>query len=62
MSESKVKVTLIKSPFGRIPAHRGTLRALGLRKIGAVRTHTVTPVLKGMIQQVYYMIKVEDAK
>ncbi|NMP31656.1 50S ribosomal protein L30 [Thalassotalea sp. M1531] len=55
-----VKVTQVKSSIGRIPKHRATLRGLGLRRIN----HTVeledTPSVRGMINQVHYMIKVED--
>lgn len=54
-----VKVTQVKSSIGRIPKHKATLRGLGLRKIN----HTVeledTPSVRGMINQVHYMIKVE---
>lgn len=60
MSE-QVTITLLKSPVGRVPAHRGTLRALGLWKIGEKRTHKMTPQLKGMIRSVGYLIKVEPA-
>ena len=60
MSDKKVKVTLVKSAIGRKPEHRATLRALGLRKTNAVRIHTLNPAVKGMIQQVGYMLKVED--
>lgn len=55
-----VKVTQIKSSIGRIPKHRASLKGLGLRRI----RHTVevedTPSNRGMINQVYYMVKVED--
>jgi large subunit ribosomal protein L30 len=55
-----VKVTQVKSSIGRLPKHRATLRGLGLRRIN----HTVeledTPSVRGMINKVYYMIKVED--
>ncbi|SET77160.1 50S ribosomal protein L30 [Thalassotalea agarivorans] len=55
-----VKVTQVKSSIGRLPKHRATLKGLGLRKIN----HTVeledTPSVRGMINQVYYMVKVED--
>lgn len=55
-----VKVTQMKSSIGRLPKHRATLRGLGLRRIN----HTVeledTPSVRGMINKVYYMIKVED--
>ncbi|MCP3700683.1 MAG: 50S ribosomal protein L30 [Colwellia sp.] len=55
-----VKVTQVKSSIGRLPKHRATLRGLGLRRIN----HTVeledTPSVRGMINKVYYMVKVED--
>jgi large subunit ribosomal protein L30 len=55
-----VKVTQLKSSIGRLPKHRATLRGLGLRRIN----HTVeledTPSVRGMLNKVYYMIKVED--
>jgi|TARA_B110000014_G_scaffold263881_1_gene262223 large subunit ribosomal protein L30 len=55
-----VKVTQIKSSIGRLPKHRATLKGLGLRRIN----HTVeledTPSVRGMINKVYYMVKVED--
>ena len=59
MAESKrIKVTLVKSTIGRIPKHLDTVRGLGLRRIG----HTVeledTPAVRGMINQVQYMVSV----
>tara|TARA_R110001583_G_scaffold61721_1_gene182099 strand:+ start:341 stop:520 length:180 start_codon:yes stop_codon:yes gene_type:complete len=55
-----VKVTQMKSSIGRLPKHRATLRGLGLRRIN----HTVeledTPSVRGMINKVIYMVKVED--
>ncbi|TKB49542.1 50S ribosomal protein L30 [Ferrimonas aestuarii] len=55
-----IKVTQIKSSIGRLPKHKATLVGLGLRKIG----HTVeledTPSVRGMVNKVYYMVKVED--
>jgi large subunit ribosomal protein L30 len=60
MAKKTVKVTQTKSSIGRLPKHKATLTGLGLRKIG----HTVeledTPSVRGMINQVYYMVKVED--
>lgn len=59
MADKTVKVTQTKSSIGRLPKHKATLRGLGLRKIN----HTVeledTPAVRGMINQVYYMVKVE---
>jgi large subunit ribosomal protein L30 len=55
-----VKVTLVKSKFGRLPSHRATITGLGLKKIN----HTVelidTPEVRGMINKVSYLLKVED--
>ncbi|WP_016955057.1 50S ribosomal protein L30 [Catenovulum sp. SX2] len=60
MAGKTVKVTQVKSSIGRLPKHKATLRGLGLRKIN----HTVeledTPSVRGMINKVYYMVKVED--
>lgn len=54
-----VKVTLVRSPIGRLPKHKATLTGLGLRRIG----HTVeledTPSVRGMINKVSYMLSVD---
>jgi len=59
MSNKTLKVTQIKSSIGRLPKHKATMTGLGLRKIG----HTVeledTPSVRGMINRVNYMVKVE---
>jgi len=58
---AKIKVTQTKSAIGRLPKHRATLVGLGLRKIN----HTVeledTACVRGMINKVSYMVKVEEA-
>ncbi|SBT59876.1 50S ribosomal protein L30 [Plesiomonas shigelloides] len=55
-----IKVTQTRSSIGRLPKHKATLRGLGLRRMN----HTVelidTPAVRGMINQVSYMIKVEE--
>ncbi|WP_111978864.1 50S ribosomal protein L30 [Algibacillus agarilyticus] len=54
-----LKVTQVKSSIGRLPKHKASLKGLGLRRIN----HTVevedTPSVRGMINKVYYMVKVE---
>ena len=54
-----LSVTLIKSFYGRLPAHRATVNGLGLKRIN----HTVelqdTPEVRGMINKVSYLLKVE---
>jgi len=55
-----VKVTQIKSTIGVQQEHRGTLRALGLKRIGSARVHQDSPSLRGQLHQVQYLIKVEE--
>ena len=59
MSDKTLKVTLTKSPIGRLKKHKACVAGLGLRRIG----HTVevedTPSVRGMINRVYYMVRVE---
>ena len=60
MANKKLKVTLIKSPFGTGKKHMSTVKGLGLRRI----RHTVeledTPAVRGMITKVAYMVKCEE--
>jgi large subunit ribosomal protein L30 len=58
---SKVRITQVKSKIGQSERHRGTLRALGLRKIGRSVEHEQNPVLEGMLRKVRHLVKVEDA-
>ncbi|HEY2543650.1 MAG TPA: 50S ribosomal protein L30 [Gaiellaceae bacterium] len=57
---AKVKLTQIKSQIGQSGPHRGTLRALGLGKIGRVAEHDESPVLAGMLRKVAHLVKVEN--
>jgi len=60
MSKATIKVTQVKSTFGRLKNHRACVAGLGLRRIG----HTVevedTPAVRGMINRVNYLVKVEE--
>ena len=56
---SKVIITQIKSQIGQSERHRGTLRALGLGRIGKSREHQESPVLAGMLRKVRHLVKVE---
>jgi large subunit ribosomal protein L30 len=58
----KIKVKLVKSTIGALPRHRATVRALGLRKIGSSRIHDDTPVIKGMVKQVNYLVSTEEVR
>jgi large subunit ribosomal protein L30 len=56
---SMIKVTLVRSLIGRIESHKATVKGLGLRRMH----HTVevqdTPAIRGMINTVGYLLKVE---
>ena len=56
-----IKVTLVKSTIGRIPKHRKTVEALGLKKVGKTVELPNNDATKGMIAQVSYLVKVEEA-
>ena len=58
---ARVKLTQVKSQIGQSERHRGTLRALGLGKIGRTAEHDESPVLAGMLRKVRHLVKVEDA-
>jgi large subunit ribosomal protein L30 len=58
---AKVKVTQVRSQIGHSERHRGTLRALGLGKIGRSAEHQESPVLDGMLRKVRHLVKVEEA-
>ena len=56
---AKVKVIQVCSQIGQTQRHRGTLRALGLGKIGRSAEHEEGPVLTGMLRKVSHLVKVE---
>lgn len=56
-----IKVTQIGSPISRHPDQRKTLIGLGLNKMHKTRVLQDTPAIRGMINKVSHLIKVEDA-
>jgi large subunit ribosomal protein L30 len=58
---STVKVTQVKSGIGQNPQNRGTLRALGLGRIGKSNELKETPELAGMLRKVAHLVSVEGA-
>jgi large subunit ribosomal protein L30 len=57
-----ITVTQVRSAIGAKPKHRGTLRALGLGRIGKSRTLPDRPEIRGMIAKVPHLIRVEEAE
>lgn len=61
MAEKMLKITLIKSPIGAVPKHRRTVEAMGLTKMHKTVTLPDNAATRGQIQQIGYMLKVEEA-
>ena len=57
----KLKVTLVKSPIGCVPKHRRTVEALGLKKVNKTVELPDNAAVRGMVNQVSYLLKVEAA-
>jgi len=59
MASKTLKVTQVRSQIGQSQRHRGTLRALGLGKIGRTAEHEESPELAGMLRKVRHLVRVE---
>jgi large subunit ribosomal protein L30 len=57
---AQLKVTQTGSSIGTKPKQRGTLRALGLGRIGKSRVHSDTPDVRGQIQKVPHLVRVDE--
>jgi len=58
----KILVKQVRSIITEKPNQRATLRALGLRRMNAVREHDDTPVIRGMINKVRHLVEVSEIK
>jgi large subunit ribosomal protein L30 len=58
-NQKKIKITLIKSLIGTKRSHRATVRGLGLNRINSSVELEDTPAVRGMINNVYYLVKSE---
>ena len=57
---AKLRITQVRSGIGQSDRHLGTLRALGLGKIGRSAEHDESPQLTGMIRKVRHLIRVDQ--
>jgi large subunit ribosomal protein L30 len=57
---AKIRITQVRSEIGQTRKHRGTLRALGLGKIGKTVEHDDGPVVAGMLRKVRHLVEVEN--
>ncbi len=58
--ESKIRVTLVRSPIGRPPRQRATLKALGLGKVNSSVEKVTSDAVLGMVNTVAHLVKVEE--
>ena len=58
---AKLRITQTRSLIGETERHRGTLRALGLGRIGKSTEREDSPETLGMLRKVRHLVKVEDA-
>ena len=58
----QLKLTQVRSAIGTKPVHRGTLRALGLGRIGKTHTLPDRPEIRGMIARVPHLITIEEVE
>ena len=58
--DKKLKIELIKSPISCVPRHRATAAAMGLNKMHKVVVLPDNAATRGQIQQIGYMLKVEE--
>lgn len=57
---AKLRITQVRSAIGQSERHRGTLRALGLGKIGRTAEREESPQISGMLRQVRHLVRVEE--
>src|SRR5690606_15154517 len=55
-----IKITQTRSAIGRLPKHKATVLGLGLRRIGHTVERQDTTTVRGMVNAVYFMFKVEE--
>ena len=58
--KAKIKVTLVRSPNGRLASHKACVAGLGLRRMHQTVEVEDSPCTRGMINKVNYMVKVEE--
>lgn len=59
-SGKALRVTLVKSPIGYTKDQKATVRALGLRRMNQTVEHVDTPALRGMLNKIGHLIKVQE--
>lgn len=56
----QIKITLVKSLIGRLPKHIHIAKQLGLKRINSTVVHRDIPAIRGLVNQVHYLLRVEE--
>ncbi|HUX22660.1 MAG TPA: 50S ribosomal protein L30 [Spirochaetia bacterium] len=59
---NKIRIRLVHSVIGQLPAHRRTVKALGLRKVNTVVEVEANPAMLGMARSIAHLVSVEEVK
>ena len=62
MADNTLRVTWVRSAIGHKPAARGTIRALGLHRLNQTVEVADTPVIRGMIRRVAFLVRVDEPR
>jgi large subunit ribosomal protein L30 len=62
MSDKKLRITLVRSTIGYEKSQLATARSLGLRRLNFTVTHNDTPVVRGMINKISHLLRVEEVE
>lgn len=58
--DKTIKLTLVKSLIGRLPKHISIAHQLGLKKLNRTAQHKDTPAIRGLVNAISYLLKVEE--
>jgi len=56
----QLKITLVRSTVGHLAKQKATAKALGLRRPNHSVVHADTPIIRGMINRIFHLVKVEE--
>ena len=59
---AKLRITQLRSPIGKTPRQRATLRALGLRGVRSEVVQEPTPTILGMLKKVGHLVEIKEEK
>ena len=59
---AKLRITLVKSPIGYNQRQKGTVRALGLKRLNSTVEHEDAPAIRGMVAKISHLVEVEEVE